>query len=131
MFGYEIFSILLSDNGTTEGGANWLSAISILGLFILVLFGAYFATKFLGNFQSNRMGNGNIKIIEAISVGPNKTIQIIKIGDDFVLIGVTRDRITFLKDIDESGLDLSRLDAGQLQSFSHYFNKLRKEKQDK
>lgn len=120
---------ILTENGIKGVGADWLSAISIMILFVLVLFGAYFTTRFLGKYQSNRMKNSHLKIIEAIQVGPGKTVQLVKIGEEYVAIGVTKDRITFIKSIDEAHLDVAGIEAEtQVQPFSHYLDKFKNRK---
>lgn len=120
---------ILTENGIKGVGADWLSAISIMILFVLVLFGAYFTTRFLAKHQSNRMKNCHLKIIEAIQVGPGKTVQLMKIGDEFIAIGVTKDKITYLKSIDQEHLDLKSIEEGsQIQPFNHYLEKFRNRK---
>lgn len=46
----------------------------------------------------------NIKIIEATMVGPQKNLQLVKVGQEYLLIGVTKDRITFIKEIDKDSI---------------------------
>jgi flagellar protein FliO/FliZ len=129
--GNQFFFSILNESGIKEGGAPWVSAISIMILFVLVLFGAYFTTRFLGKFQSNQHKNSYIKILEAISVGPNKTVQLVKVGEEYMAIGVTKDRITYLKSIDKDQIELTLFEErGQMKSFNQYFNKFRQDKQN-
>lgn len=107
-----------------DSSGSLIGAIVILVLFILILFGAYFTTRFLGNIQMNRTKDSNLKVIEAIQVGPGKTIQLIKAGEKYFIIGVTKDQITHLADIEADLLNLNKLiksdEVGP--SFSQYLN---------
>jgi flagellar protein FliO/FliZ len=53
-----------------------------------------------------KTSKGNFTIIEAISVGPNKTLQLIRVGSSYMVIGVSKDNITFIQHIDKSELVL-------------------------
>ncbi len=89
------------------GQNDWLQLIVLLVLFIIVLFGAYFATRLFGSFQVKKGTSRNIQQLESISVGPQKVLQLIKVGEEYLLIGITKDRITFMKEIDPGHIDLN------------------------
>jgi flagellar protein FliO/FliZ len=120
------FSLL---NGIKQGSTSIFSAISVIVLFVLILFGAYFTTRFMGKYQSNRHRNSHIKIIEALQVGPGKTVQLLKVGDEFILIGVTKERITSLKTVSKDGIDLTLVEEKENQvPFEHYLSKFKSKK---
>lgn len=79
--------------------------IAIVG-FILIVYLAYFATKKMGKRLSIRgVGNKNIKILESISVGQNKSIAIIETAGKVLLIGITQNEITLISELDENMID--------------------------
>ncbi|MDA3845006.1 MAG: flagellar biosynthetic protein FliO [Vallitaleaceae bacterium] len=121
------FSIL---TGIKDGStSNIFGAIGIIALFVVILFGAYFTTKFVANHQTSRLKNNHIKIIEAIQVGPGKTVQLIKAGEDFLLIGVTKDHITSLKSISKDEIDLTiQENQGKSIPFSQYLSAFKNKK---
>lgn len=88
--------------------SDWLQVIVLLVLFIMVLFGAYFATRLFGSFQIKKGSSKNIHHLESISVGPQKVLQLIKVGEEYILIGVTKDKITFIKDINKENIDINK-----------------------
>lgn len=105
-------------------GDQLLSSAYIIILFIIILFGAYYVSRYVGNFQSRKTNNSNIKIIGVISVGPQKTLQLVKIGQEIILIGVSKDKISYIKDISSDSLDdMSELNI-KTASFNKYFDKL-------
>jgi len=122
------FSILTS--GIKEGSTSSIfGAITIVALFVLILFGAYFTSKFIGNYQKGQYKNNHIKIIEAIQVGPGKTVQLLQVGEEFLLIGVSKDHITPLKSISKDEIDLTELESQNKGiPFSQYFNAFKNNK---
>lgn len=105
-------------------GDQLLSSAYIIILFIIILFGAYYVSRYVGNFQSRKTNNSNMKIIGVISVGPQKTLQLVRIGQEIILIGVSKDKISYIKDISIDSLDdLSELNI-KTASFNKYFDKL-------
>ena len=78
--------------------------IVIFLIFVIVLVGAYYTTKYVGNMQI-KSSTSNMQIIGVIYVGPQKTLQLVKIGNEIILIGVTKDNITFIKDFSKDMLD--------------------------
>lgn len=126
-----IFAVLIGeiDTGISTGGIFQL--ILILILFVLIFFGAYYTSRFLGGYQMKKNKNANLKIIEAISVGPQKTVQIVKVGSEFVLIGVSKERITYIKTIDSANIDLSTHNRlNNPVPFNKYLDKFIKSKKE-
>lgn len=105
--------------------------ITVLFLFILVLGLTYFTTRYIANFQKNKIVNGNIKIVETTQIAPNKYIQIISVGTKYFVIAICKDTVTNLGQIDESDLDLSLLSANELPSFSDIISKAKKKLEKK
>ena len=83
---------------------DYLQPIGILLLFFVILYAAYFTTKFTAKFQSGRTMGKNMTIVEAISVGPQKTLQIVRVGETYMVVGVSKDQITYLREIDPAEL---------------------------
>lgn len=81
--------------------------IALLG-FILIIYLAYFATKKMGKRMSIRgVGNKNIKILESVAIGQNKSIAIIEAAGKVLLIGITQNEITLICELDENMIDKS------------------------
>lgn len=98
-------------------------AIGILILFFVVLYGAWYISRLLGRAQMRQGLGKNMTIIEVMHVGPQKTLQLVRVGDEYLLIGVTRDRITFVQKVDREGLVLND-SKENIVPFSSFLNKL-------
>ena len=91
------------------GGNDWsLAGRSFLLVFVCVLLfvGTYYLTRYISRARVSGKIHGNIYIVEVISVGVSSTVQLIKAGDKYVLIGVSKDRIVFLSEIDPAGVEI-------------------------
>jgi len=84
---------------------------------------AYFSTKMLAT--ARRGGGGlnskrNLQIIDSIGVSTQSTVQIIRAGERFFLIGVSRDRVNFLTEIKKDEIEII---ASQNPAFNKIFKK--------
>lgn len=95
----------------------------IIVLFVIILFGAYYVSKHVGNFQIKKSNNNNMKIIGVISVGPQKTLQLIKVGKEIILIGVSKDNITYIKEMPIDSLGDQLEDNIDNDSFNKHFER--------
>lgn len=93
--------------------------IVLLLIFIGILFLAYWSSKLAARFQSGSMKNRNMTVVETMRVQNNKFVQIIKIADKYIVIGVGKDEIHFLTELDGSQLieEADNPDASRHTSF--------------
>lgn len=77
--------------------------ICLLIIFVVILFLAYLAARITGSYQSNVINKqSNFRVIEVFRISPNKTIEIIKIGEHYIAISVCKDNVTFLTELEAS-----------------------------
>lgn len=121
-----IYLLASTDQASNYSGNSFVQLIYIFFIFVIIIIGAYYTSRVLGKYQGNKIKNGNLKIIEAVSVGPQKSLQLVKIGDEFILIGVTKDRITFMKEVSGEHIDVTLLESNVSNTvpFSQYLDKL-------
>ena len=91
-------------------------------LFIGIVLGAYYVTKWISMAQFQKNQGKNIKVIESIGIGPQKILQLVQVGTQVFLIGITKDHITFMTEIDPSTIATSNIEAGQHASFQSYLS---------
>jgi len=108
---------------------NWPNLIGNIGQFLYVLLMvvivcalAYYTTRLLGSAKFGRRGR-NLELIETLGVGTQTFIHIIKSGEKYVLIGVTRNQVTFLKELDAD--DLTFPDVAQTTGFESLLSRFR------
>ena len=98
---------------------------TLLIVFIFVLAATYFATRFVGNYQKNKLSGSNIQISNT------KYIQVIKVGGKCFAIAVTKDNVSFLCELNEDELIYnSSSDTGTInkESFKAVLEKFKKDK---
>ena len=72
--------------------------VSVLVVFILGAAAIYFSRRF-GPRITNLTGR-QIHVIETVRIGSNRTIHLIEVGGQMILIGATNEQITKLADLD-------------------------------
>jgi flagellar protein FliO/FliZ len=108
---------------------DYLQSLSVIILFFVILWGAYYATKYIGKLQFKRTNGNNMSIVEVLPVGPQKTVQLIRVGTEYMVIGVSKDHISFIQGVDESTIKLEKDQSEMVIPFSAYMKKLVKKDQ--
>ena len=102
--------------------------ITVLVVFVIVLAITAIVTKWLANYQKGQNVGRNIEVIETTPIANNKWMQIIRVGNTYKVIAVSRENVTFLGDIDPSELKEIKPD-GSKSAFKSMFEKaLKKDK---
>ena len=89
--------------------SSFAQLITLLIVFAFVLALTFYATKWMAKLQKNQFKNSNIKVIETFRLSNTKYIQIVKLGEKYVAIAIGKDTVTFLTELNESELDLSKV----------------------
>ena len=104
--------------------------ICLIILFLFVLFLAYLAARISGSFQSNAMNKrSNIRIIEVFRVSNNKVIEIVKVGEQYLVLAVCKDNITLLTRLDETEVKEPETTLEPI-NFKNILEKMRSEKRN-
>ena len=74
-------------------------------------------------------GDKNIRVVEAMGVGPHSTIQLVQAGDKYFLIGVSRGGITFLGEVSADSVTLSNKVLPDMP-FEKYLSRFMSKKKD-
>ena len=109
------------------GADAYLQFISILIIFIAVLAATYYVTKWIANYQKGTESGRNIDVIETCKISATKYVQIIRIGERYVAIGVSKDEITNLGDVPAEDLQFNTESKENL-SFKEVLEKIKGEK---
>ncbi len=87
-------------------GKGIVEFIVLLIVFAFVLFITYYVTRFIGNIQRTQMTSGNIQIVESRNVVGNKQIAIVKVADDYFLVGIGKDEMNLIGKVDGEKLNM-------------------------
>lgn len=106
--------------------------LTLLIIFIFVLAVTYYVTRFVGNYQKNKLSGSNINILETMRIANNKYIQIVKIGSRVFAIAVAKDTVSYLCELDEDELIYKESSSGKMlinnDSFKEILEKFKKDK---
>ena len=103
--------------------------ITLVLIFALVLGLTYFVTRFVGNYQKNKLTGTNISVIETIRISSSKYIQLIQIGSRYFAIAVCKDTVTLIGEIEQNDLVLTdNTTQVQSESFKTILDKFKKDK---
>lgn len=106
--------------------------ISSIVIFVFVIAATYFTSRFIGNYQKKTLKGTNFDTIEVYRLTPNKYLQLIRIGNRYVVIAVCKDTVTTICTLDGDNLvmpektEQKALDLGiEPQSFSEMFEMMK------
>lgn len=109
---------------------SFLQLVGVSILFLIVLAITFLTTKFVGGIKMNRDSKSNFKVVETYKITQNKFLQIIEVGNKYILIAISKDSIQYLTELDRQEvkeLELPKLDI----NFSEVFNKVTKNQKSK
>ena len=83
---------------------SFIKMMGILGVLLSVIIASFYIfKKFINPKYINATNNSNIKILNRIYIGPKKSIAVIAIGDDRIVVGITANTISTLARLDDKG----------------------------
>ncbi|WP_162300652.1 flagellar biosynthetic protein FliO [Anaerosacchariphilus polymeriproducens] len=80
---------------------NIFQLLGVLLIFIFVLAVTYWTTRWIAKYQQAQVFHKNIKPIETFRVTNGKFIQILKVGEKYIVVAVCKDTITMLTELKE------------------------------
>lgn len=83
-----------------------LRLITFLILFLIIIGIAYLTTKFLGGKGRNLLDKKNLKIIEKISLGLDKSLFLINLENQYYVITVTKNNIQLIDKLNKDNVNI-------------------------
>lgn len=91
---------------TSGFSAGW-SIVKLILIMVLVLVLAFYSTRMIAKYQNNTWSaKNNIQFIESYRVGGNKMIAIAKIGEKYYALGIGKEEIHVIAELDKDDLKL-------------------------
>ncbi len=91
---------------TSGFSAGW-SIVKLILITVLVLILAFYSTRMIAKYQNNTWSaKNNIQFIESYRVGGNKMIAIAKIGEKYYALGIGKEEIHVIAELDKDDLKL-------------------------
>lgn len=113
--------MFLLDGTTTEKEfSSFGSGLELFGLILLciiIIAASYFVTKLIAGKQIKQHGESNFKVIDTYRVTQNKVIQLLKVGEKYIVIAICKDTISLLTELTEEQIILHKEGNGQGKNF--------------
>ncbi len=87
------------------------SLIGALIMIVLVLFATYYFTKAISKKMTNYSSSRHLKIIDRVALSQNKFLLIVEVDKKFLLVGVSDNSISVLKEFDSLSLELGEANS--------------------
>ena len=71
-------------------------------IFVIVLVVCYYTTKFVAGRQLVQKKVGNFEIVETFAIAQNKYLQLIRMGNKYVVLSVTKDSVNIITELEET-----------------------------
>lgn len=113
----------------TTRADSYIQFMTVLLLFVLILGITYLVTRWIAKFQKERVGSGNLEVIETCRITQNKYVQILRAGEKYLVIAVGKDEIHMLSELSEKELVFREETQGQVPDFASVLERVRKLKE--
>lgn len=112
---------------------TFFSILTIIITLGCVIFLAYVMTKFVGKKSMNMMKSKYMTVIDSLSMGFDRTIYLVKVGEQYVLMYSSTKGFEFICNVEASKIDPNSVQENNTQnkSFSKYFDFFSKEQNKK
>lgn len=87
-----------------NGFYTFFKTIYYILMFALILAAAYYVTKFLAKKGIAQNKSRNMKVIESMPLGPDKRLNLVKVGSQYFLIGSTVRNMFMISEVDPEKL---------------------------
>lgn len=77
----------------------------MMTMVVLILFGSFAFTRYLGVKTMGSSSGKNMKIIDTLVVSPEKSIVVVEVLGKFYMMGISNNGINLIKELEEYPLD--------------------------
>ncbi len=110
----------------SKGAESILRLITAVVVFVFVLALTYFVTRWMGKFQQGMTKGSHVTVLETFKVASNKYLQVIKVGEVYMVIAICKDTITMLTRLEEEELgDISSAPEQKTDNFAEVLGRLK------
>lgn len=86
---------------------SFIQLVGVLFVFVIVLALTYFTTRWIGGYQKNQMSGREFKVVDTIRIANGKCVQILKLGEVYLVVAVGKDEVTMLAKLTEDEIGLT------------------------
>lgn len=109
--------------------ASFFKLCMLLIAFILILVASYYVTRWYAQSgfvrrQNHNMEIDNMEIVDTLSMGPNRQICIVRIGQKYIAVSVCKDHIRFLTEVSGDEIEFEPKTETETRSFQEIFKEM-------
>lgn len=86
---------------------SFIQLLGVLIIFAFILVITYFTTRWIGGFQKMQMSGRSFQVVDTIRIAGNKYVQVLKMGDVYLVIAIGKDTVTMLAKLTEEEIGLT------------------------
>lgn len=102
-----------------------MELIGVLLIFAFVLVITLYTTRWIAGYQKKHTFNRNMRVVETLKLTTNKYIQIVEVGEVYLVIAIGKDEVTMLAQLTEEQLhDVSMEQLNRYSNTGESFSKL-------
>ena len=106
---------------------GFLTFVSLLFAFALILGLAYVTTKIVASANFKKYKNKNMRLLEGMQLGPQKSLQLVRVGNKILLLALSKDNVEKIETFYPNELNVSEDDYDKnIVSFQEVFEKMTK-----
>ncbi len=109
-----------------SGGSGFWQMTGLVFMLIIILIAAYFTSRLVANVKLGQLKKSNFQVIDAYRISANKVLQIVKIGNKYVVLGIGKDSINYITELEEAEVIFREFNQGEKQTFKQIMDKLKK-----
>ena len=100
---------MLTESGQVD---SFVQFVTVLLLFLMVLFITYVVTKWISGIQKTQMIGRNMEVVDTLRISSSKYLQIVRAGDKYLVVAVCKDTVTMLTELPKESLELEVMGQG-------------------
>ena len=105
-------------------GSSYAQFIVVLLIFVGVLAVTLWVTRWMSGYQRVKGSDSNIGLIDSQAIGNGKYIQIVRLGDRYFALAVSKDNVSLISELDKDSL-IIRDGSSQTASFKDILSGIR------
>ena len=112
-----------------SGTNTYLQFLTVLLLFVFVLFITWFTTRWIAKLQRGQMSTGtNLEVLETQKIAADKYLQIIRAGERYMVIAVGKGEVHMLTELSKDEI-IFKADSEKNVDFGTIFDRVKNLKQ--
>ena len=126
---YTLYTTVALNNQTSNLSFLVFRFLTFFVIFFIILAAAYYTTRYISNKSITFMNHKNLKIVERISLGLDKSMYMISVDSQYYLIACSKNSIDLIDKFDKKDISINHTitDSEHKEGFhsilSSYFQK--------